>query len=183
MMTDEAGLLVRIGGFGIVAGVLYWVLSRFEPLGTIALLLLGLGPGFAGLYLLRQSNKQGLLPESRAAVLRRLAGLPPADPPGPKDLEDRDLGVLPLPSIWPFAISLGISILLTGLIYGLWLVILGGTLAAYSAWGWLAAVMREQRYGRLLADRLEEPQVQAPGQDRRAAELEGQPEQQPRQRR
>jgi hypothetical protein len=181
-MTDEAGLLVRIGGFGIVAGVLYWVLSRFEPLGTIALLLLGLGPGFAGLYLLRESNRQGLLPESRAARIRRLAGLPPPDRPGPEDLEDRDLGVLPLPSIWPFAISLGISILLTGLIFGLWLVILGAAVAAYSAWGWLAAVIREQRYGRILADRLEEPQLQAPGQARRADERQAQPEEQSRQR-
>jgi len=151
-MTDEAGLLLRIGGFGIAAGVLYWILSRFEPFGTIALLLLGLGPGFAGVYLLRQTNKQGLQPESRSDRIRRLAGLPPTDPPGPSDLEDHDLGVLPLPSIWPFALSLGMSILLTGLIFGLWLVILGGAIEAYSTWGWLAASMREQRYGRILAD-------------------------------
>ena len=173
-MTDEAGLLLRIGGFGIVAGVLYWILSRFEPLGTIALLLLGLGPGFAGVYLLRQTDKQGLQPESRSDRVRRLAGLPRPDGPGPSDLEDRDLGVLPLASIWPFALSLGMSILLTGLIFGLWLVILGGAVAVYSIWGWLAATAREQRYGRILADRPEEPQVQAPGQARRAEQAEQQ---------
>ncbi len=160
-MTDEAGLLVRIGGFGIAAGVLYWILSRFEPFGTIALLLLGLGPGFAGVFLLRHAGKQGQLP-SRRDTLRHLAGLPPPDPAGPSDMEDHDLGVLPLPSIWPFALSLGMAILVTGLIFGLWLVILGTATTAYSTWGWLAAAIREQHYGRLLTD-----QPQTPGQARR----------------
>jgi hypothetical protein len=60
--------------------------------------------------------------------------------------------VLPLPTVWPLAASLGVAILLTGLIYGLWLVILGLGLLVYAAWGWLAAVNRENRYGRLEAD-------------------------------
>ena len=34
----------------------------------------------------------------------------------------------------------------------LWLVILGLGLLAYATWGWLAAVNRENRYGRLEAD-------------------------------
>jgi hypothetical protein len=42
--------------------------------------------------------------------------------------------------------------LFTGLIYGLWLVILGLGLIVYAAWGWLAAVNRENRYGRIQAD-------------------------------
>ena len=50
-MTDEAAVLLRISVFGFVAGVIYWSLS-YEPLGTAGFLLLGAGPGFAGLYLL-----------------------------------------------------------------------------------------------------------------------------------
>jgi hypothetical protein len=84
--------------------------------------------------------------------LRRLAGIPPQDPPGPEDLGAEDLGVLPLPTIWPLAASLGVAMLFTGLIYGLWLVILGLGLIVYAAWGWLAAVNRENRYGRIQAD-------------------------------
>jgi hypothetical protein len=84
--------------------------------------------------------------------MRRLAGIPPQDPPGPKDLAAGDLGVLPLPTIWPLAAALGFTVLFTGLIYGLWLVILGLGLLAYATWGWLAAVNRENRYGRLEAD-------------------------------
>jgi Na+-transporting methylmalonyl-CoA/oxaloacetate decarboxylase gamma subunit len=84
--------------------------------------------------------------------MRRFAGIPPQDPPGPKDLAAEDLGVLPLPTIWPLAASMGVAVLFTGLIYGLWLVILGLGLLVYATWGWLAAVNRENRYGRLQAD-------------------------------
>jgi hypothetical protein len=150
-MTDEAAMLLRVSVFGFVAGVVYWFLS-YEPLGTVALLLLGAGPGFAGLILVQEQRARGGTGESRADAIRRLAGIPPQDPPGPKDLGAEDLGVLPLPTIWPLAASLGVAMLLTGLIYGLWLVILGLGLIAYAAWGWLAVVNRENRYGRIQAD-------------------------------
>ena len=149
-MTDEAGILLRVSIFGFVAGIIYWFLS-YEWLGTVALLLLGAGPGFAGLILVMEQRQRGGTGESRADGLRRLAGIPPQDPPGPKDLAAEDLGVLPLPTIWPLAAALGFTILFTGLIYGLWLVILGLGLLLYAAWGWLAAVNRENRYGRVQA--------------------------------
>jgi hypothetical protein len=151
-MTDEAAMMLRVSGFGFAAGIIYWFLSDFEALGTIALLLLGAGPGFVGLILLLEQRARGGTGESRADSMRRLAGLPPQDPPGPRDLAAEDLGVLPLPTVWPLAASLGVAILLTGLIYGLWLVILGLGLLVYAAWGWLAAVNRENRFGRLEAD-------------------------------
>ena len=150
-MTDEAGILLRVSIFGLVAAVIYWFLS-YEAFGTVALLLLGAGPGFAGLILIQEQRQRGGTGESRAVAMRRLAGIPPADPPGPRDLQAEDLGVLPLPTIWPLAASMGVAVLFTGLIYGLWLVILGLGLLGYAAWGWLAAVNREHRYGRLQAD-------------------------------
>ena len=150
-MTDESGILLRVSGFGFVAAIIYWFLS-YEWIGTICLLLLGAGPGFAGLILIQEQRQRGGTGESRAIAMRRLAGIPPADPPGPRDLQAEDLGVLPLPTIWPLAASLGVAVLFTGLIYGLWLVILGLGLLGYAAWGWLAAVNREHRYGRLQAD-------------------------------
>ncbi|HEV3398974.1 MAG TPA: cytochrome c oxidase subunit 4 [Actinomycetes bacterium] len=149
-MTDEAGILLRVSIFGFVAGVIYWFLS-YEWLGTVALLLLGAGPGFAGLILVLEQRQRGGTGESRADSMRRLAGIPPQDPPGRKELAADDLGVLPLPTIWPLAASLGVAVLFTGLIYGLWLVILGLGLLLYATWGWLAAVNRENRYGRIQA--------------------------------
>jgi Cytochrome c oxidase subunit IV len=150
-MTDEAGILLRVSIFGFVAGIVYWFLS-YEWLGTVCLLLLGAGPGFAGLILVHEQRQRGGTGDSRAAAMRRLAGIPPRDPVEREDLEAEDLGVLPLPTIWPLAASLGLTIMLTGLIYGLWLIILGLGLLGYAAWGWLAAVNRENRYGRIQAD-------------------------------
>ena len=150
-MTDESGILLRVSGFGFAAAIIYWFLS-YEWIGTICLGLLGAGPGFAGLILVQEQRQRGGSGESRAVAMRRLAGIPPQDPPGPRNLAAEDLGVLPLPTIWPLAASLGVAVLFTGLIYGLWLVILGIGLLIYAAWGWLAAVNRENRYGRVQAD-------------------------------
>ena len=79
-MTDEAAMLLRVSVFGFAAGIIYWFLS-YEPLGTVALLLLGAGPGFAGLVLLQEQRARGGTGESRADAMRRLAGIPPQDPP------------------------------------------------------------------------------------------------------
>lgn len=147
-MSDDAALLLRVSVFGLVAGAVYWFLS-YEALGTVALLLLGAGPGFAGLFIMRHRGAPGGGRGSLPETLRRFAGSPPADPPGPKSLESQDLAVLPLASIWPFASSLGVAVALSGAIFGLWLVILGLGVALYSGWGWIAAIMRENRYGRI----------------------------------
>jgi amino acid transporter len=155
-MSDDAALLLRVAVFGLLAGVVYWFLS-YEALGTVALLVLGAGPGFAALFLLRHRRQPGVERESRRDMLRRFAGAPSADPPGPKTLEDDDLAVLPSATLWPFAASLGLTIAGSGLVFGLWLVILGLAVALYSGWGWVAATIRETRYGHA-----EPPEAPAP---------------------
>jgi hypothetical protein len=170
-MTDDAALLLRVAIFGLVAGVVYWFLS-YEPLGTVALLVLGAGPGFAALFIIRHRHQQGVQSEPRSQMLRRLAGLPGPDPPGPKSLEDEEVAVLPMPSIWPFAASLGLAVTASGLIFGLWLVILGLGIALYSGWGWIAAIMRETRYAHLL------PSDHPGADDREPEPPAGEPEQQ-----
>src|SRR6266536_816193 len=95
-----------------------------------AALLLGVGPGFAGLFIMWHRRANGDGDNSLPELLRRFAGAPPSDPPGPKSLKDQDLAVLPLASIWPFAASFGLAVVGSGLIFGLWLVILGLGIAA-----------------------------------------------------
>jgi Cytochrome c oxidase subunit IV len=146
-VTDDAALLLRVSVFGLVAGAVYWFLS-YEWLGTVALLLLGVGPGFAGLFIVRH-NRSADQRQDRQEMLRRFAGMPHGDPPGPKSLEGQDIAVIPLPSLWPFTSSLGITVALSGLIFGLWLVILGLAMALYSGWGWIAAIMSETRYSHI----------------------------------
>jgi hypothetical protein len=146
-MSDDAALLLRVGVFGLVAGAVYWFLS-YEPLGTVALLLLGVGPGFAGLFIVQHNRSAGYR-QDRHDMIRRFAGMPHGDPPGPKSLEGGDIAVLPMPSLWPFTASLGVTVAGSGLIFGLWLVILGLAVALYSGWGWVAAIMHETRYGHI----------------------------------
>ena len=169
-MTDDAALLLRVSAFGLVAGAVYWFLS-YEPLGTVALLLLGVGPGFAGLFIVQHHRSRGHK-EDRREMLRRFAGAPEPDPPGPKTLEGQDIAVIPLASIWPFTASLGLAVAGSGLIFGLWLVILGLAVALYSGWGWVAAIMHETRYGHLQPT--DEPPAPGAG-DRARDEATGRP--------
>jgi hypothetical protein len=142
MYTDEGFSLLRIAAFGLAAAVVYGLWTR-EWLGTMGLLTLSLGPGFAGLLMYFESRRRGAPKDSWRDAFMRFAGLPPVDPKLTEQLEADDLAVIPTPSIWPFMISLGIAILLTGLIFGAWLLVLGGAVVAWGLWGWIAAANRE----------------------------------------
>jgi Cytochrome c oxidase subunit IV len=67
------------------------------------------------------------------------------DPRTRHELADQDLGILPAPSIWPFALALGLTLAATGLVFGFWPLLLGGGLAGLGAVGWQAAVNRGPR--------------------------------------
>jgi hypothetical protein len=149
-MTDEAAVFLRIFAFGLVASTIYWFIS-YEPLGTVALLVFGLGPGVAGFFLYAHQRPTASK-EPWLGQLRRFAGVAKDRPQGPPDLESHDLGVIPLPSIWPLLFSVGLTIAVTGLIFGLWLLLLGGAILVVSLAGWLATINRENRYGRLHND-------------------------------
>jgi hypothetical protein len=151
-MSDEAAILLRVAIFGVVAGVLYWLVT-YEWFGIVALLLLGGGPGFAAAWLLLQRRRDPGPKEGFGDAMRRLAGAPRREPDAPGGYAADHLAVLPLPSIWPLLLALGVAMLTSGLIYGLWLLLLGGVLVGAGLWGWVAAVNREQRYGRLEPDR------------------------------
>jgi ribose/xylose/arabinose/galactoside ABC-type transport system permease subunit len=112
----------------------------YEWLGTVALLTLGIGPGFAGLVMARMGP--GAPGGRRGDSLRRLAGAP-KEGHGEEAEATGEIMVIPAPTIWPFVLSLGFAIALTGLVFGLWLVVIGGSLAVTGLSGWLASVYRE----------------------------------------
>jgi Cytochrome c oxidase subunit IV len=141
-VTDEASSLLRIAAFGLVAAIAYGFLTQ-EYLGTCGLLALSLGPGYAGLLIYHESRRRAPETESIIHAFRRFAGLPEPDPKRDEDLAADDLAVIPRPSIWPFMCSVGLAVVLTGLIFGGWLVLLGGTVVAWGLWGWISAVNQE----------------------------------------
>lgn len=153
-MRDEAAILLRVAIFGLVAGIVYWLVT-YEWFGIVALLLLGGGPGFAAAWLVVHQRREPGAREGIGDTMRRLAGVPRRDPEGPSDYAADHLAVLPLPSIWPLVLAVGVAMLTTGLIYGLWLLLTGAVVVGVSLWGWTAAVNRENRYGRVERDRHE----------------------------
>ena len=153
-MRDEGAILLRVSVFGFVAGIAYWLIT-YEWFGVLGLLVLGAGPGFAAVWLILQDRRGPGPKENLRIAMRRFAGIPPADPDDPSDYAADRLAILPLPSIWPPVLSLGVAMFVTGLIYGLWLLLAGGALIGLGLWGWTAAVNRENRYGRLEADHRE----------------------------
>ncbi|HEY2959370.1 MAG TPA: cytochrome c oxidase subunit 4 [Actinomycetota bacterium] len=147
-MSDEAANLLRVAIFGVVAGALYWLVT-YEWFGVVALLLLGFASGFAALWLILQQRREPGQREDFGDTVRRLAGVPRRDPAGPSDYAADHLAVLPLPSIWPLVVAAGVAVLITGLVYGLWLLLVGVVVVVLGLWGWTSAVNRETRYGRL----------------------------------
>jgi hypothetical protein len=153
-MRDEAAILLRVSVFGFVAGILYWLIT-YEWFGVLGLLVLGAGPGFAAIWLTLQEQREPGPKEGFQVALRRFLGVPPRDPDTPSDYAADRLAILPLPSIWPPVLALGVAVFVSGLIYGLWLLLAGGALIGAGLWGWTATVNRENRYGRLRAERRE----------------------------
>jgi hypothetical protein len=153
-MRDEAAILLRVSLFGFLAGFLYWLIT-YEWFGILGLLVLGAGPGFAAIWLILQERREPGPKEDLRVALRRLIGVPPPDPERQGNYAADRLAILPLPSVWPPVLSLGVAIFVTGLIYGLWLLLAGGALIGVGVWGWVASVNRENRYGRLEAERRE----------------------------
>jgi ribose/xylose/arabinose/galactoside ABC-type transport system permease subunit len=142
VVTDEASAMLRVAAFGFVCSFVYGFLT-YEFFGTWSLITLSLGPGFAGLIMWFESRKYQTTSESFRDTAWRFAGLPRMDPDLDHDLRADDMMVIPSASMWPFILSLGLGITLTGLVFGAWLLLLGGVFTIWGIWGWVAAASRE----------------------------------------
>ena len=113
----EAVLFLGIGVFSAIIGMIYAMTTSMagqglEPAGTAVLL--GTA-GFAtwfGVFLLRVRDIQEGVEDMEE---RRVAGDPVA----------RDLLYLPSHSIWPLGLAVGVTLMLAGVVLGLWVLIPG----------------------------------------------------------
>jgi hypothetical protein len=122
-MKLESFIFLGVSLFFVLIGVVYWFTS-YEDTGTTLLAGAALLGVLAGGYLLRQSRRIAPRPEDRAdATLADGAG---------------EVRQFPGPSVWPFVLAFGATVLGTGLVFGVWVVILGISIFFLAAVGYVA---------------------------------------------
>ena len=122
-MKVEAYFFLGVTAFFVVIGVIYWFTS-YEDAGTTMLAACALLGVLAGGYLLLTSRRIAPRPEDRAdATMAEGAGARTE---------------FPAASIWPFALAFGATALATGFVFGVWVIVLGGTVFALAAIGYVA---------------------------------------------
>ncbi|MER6103269.1 cytochrome c oxidase subunit 4 [Streptomyces sp. NPDC001832] len=109
-MKTEAILFAGVAGFFLVTDVLYAVWSR-DPTGTAALTVSFLMASLVTFFFATNYRRKGLRPEDRAdgRVHERS---------GPVDF-------FPPHSIWPSVTAAGTALLALGVVFGLWLLLIG----------------------------------------------------------
>ncbi len=126
-MKVEAYFFLGVTAFFVVIGGVY-AFTSYEDAGTTMLAgcaLLGL---LTGGYLLLVSRRIAPRPEDRPDATI-------ADGAGAR-------AEFPAASIWPFALAFGATALATGFVFGVWVIVLGGTVFTLAAIGYVAESRR-----------------------------------------
>ncbi|MDH6575784.1 cytochrome c oxidase subunit 4 [Kitasatospora sp. MAP5-34] len=121
-MKVEGRLFAGIALYFGVTGLVYWIFSS-EPAGTTALAVGFLMSSLVAFFFYVQYRKRGLRPQDR-----REAEI--ADTAGPLDF-------FPPRSIWPATAALGLTVLALGVVFGLWLALIGFGLLAGAVFGFV----------------------------------------------
>lgn len=104
-MRTATKLLAALCGFGVVLGLLYWLVTG-EVVGAILLLAFGCMPGIVVGYGLRHGAMRRHPPEDDAEA-------------DPRAQAGEVLGPFPAETVWPIFLVLGVITIGASLIYGL----------------------------------------------------------------
>jgi hypothetical protein len=127
----SGGFLFLYGGlFYFVVGAIYFVVSR-EPVGTTALVLTGGLAVLIAFYLLFTQNRLGYQPEDNSQ--------------GEQNEAPSDYGFYSPHSWWPLIVAVATGITFLGLIFAVWILLLGLGLVIFSVWGWLFEYWKFER--------------------------------------
>jgi hypothetical protein len=113
-------VLVASGVFSGVIAIAYWFVA-YEIAGTVFLATMAASLFFAAGYAARAAR--GSVP----AEDRPLAT--------PREAAGEEVGPFPQSSLWPVFLGAGSLLLAIGLIYGVWLLVLGGLISAAALLG------------------------------------------------
>jgi hypothetical protein len=148
---QETRFFLLLSAYGIVIGIVYWFLT-YEVAGSLLLLAFGIAPGLLALRLVidpgsrrvrraaeehERAGGQSLVPDSREGTG---GGTGEIDRPF---LDES--GRLPSPTLAPFAVALGVSVIVTGILFGPAPVVVGILPFAWGAWTWFRGASDEFR--------------------------------------
>lgn len=129
-MKAEYKLFLAGTPFFVIAAAVYgwWTAAesptgQFEPVGTLAILLVGLLVAMIGGYL--------------ALTARRIGERPEDDPDGAIEQGTGDQGVYAPWSWWPLALGLSVAVCFLALAVGWWLLVIGLPFAVVALIGWV----------------------------------------------
>lgn len=141
-MAEEYRFFLRTGGWALVAGAVYWLVSR-DVAGTVLLAGLVVATlSFAGAALAFAGPGGGGRSGGILAWLNRAVGFhesPDAPPPlegGPE--------LIPLSSAWPIVTAAAAVVIGLGVIFGSWLTLPGVVLLVIGLVGWVTQLDRSR---------------------------------------
>lgn len=126
-MKIEGGLFLGGSALYFLVAVIYSVMSG-DVVGTTVLALNGGLALIIGTYILLTGKRVGVRPEDRED-----ADITEADP---------DYGFFSPHSWWPLPVAAGAALTFLGLIFAVWISILGVTLLLWAVFGWLFEYQR-----------------------------------------
>lgn len=129
-MKIEARLFTFLAPFFLIVALVYGWLSDWEPVGTVALLLLVGLVAMVGWYLVATGKRMDLRPED--------------DPYGEIEQGAGEQGVYAPWSWWPIAIAGGAAICFLGLAVGWWVFGIGVVVSILALVGWVFEFSRGQ---------------------------------------
>jgi len=119
-VRTEPRFLIGAGAFGALVAVVYWFLS-YEQAGFAMLLLMGVASSMVGAYFVWKMGRVHLPEEDPDAEHAASAG--------------EEVGRFSAGSVWPLVMAVALVFVTQGLIYGLWLLLFGGTLFVWASVG------------------------------------------------
>lgn len=120
-MKVEGRLFALCAIFFFVVAAAYWFLS-YDPIGTTALTLCGFLGALVAFYVLYTARRVYPRPEDRLD-----AEIDEADP---------EYGFFSPHSWWPLAVAFGVFLTVLGLIFAVWIIVVGTTFLMLALVGW-----------------------------------------------
>ncbi|MGH2725149.1 MAG: aa3-type cytochrome oxidase subunit IV [Actinomycetota bacterium] len=120
-MTTGAKVFLGSAAFGAAVAGAYWVVS-YEPTGTVLLGFFGVAPLLVAGYVALKARGTRRDPEDRPEAT-------------PAAAADEPLGEFAVESVWPVVLAAGAALVGGGLVFGLWLFVVGALVTAIAVVG------------------------------------------------